>query len=99
MNSASLCSLAGRYDNPIPPRFLAPIDFLKIPALYSVVKILTRVTPESIVLDTDGPDTTHFHSFGHICQPQCKTLYISRGLYITRESPTRGQSTVQHYSF
>ncbi len=32
MNSASLCSLAGQYDNPIPPRFLAPIDFLKIPA-------------------------------------------------------------------
>ncbi len=26
MNSASLCSLVGRYDNPIPPRFLAPID-------------------------------------------------------------------------
>jgi hypothetical protein len=34
MNSGSLCSLAGRYDNPIPPRFLAPIDFLKIPARY-----------------------------------------------------------------
>ncbi len=33
MNFASLCSLAGRYDDPIPPRFLAPIDFLKIPAL------------------------------------------------------------------
>jgi hypothetical protein len=33
MNSASLWSLAGRYDNPIPPRYLAPIDFLKIPAL------------------------------------------------------------------
>ena len=33
MNSASLRSLAGRYDNPIPHRFLAPIDFLKIPAL------------------------------------------------------------------
>ncbi len=31
MNSASLCSLAGRYDNPIPFRFLAPIDSLKIP--------------------------------------------------------------------
>ncbi len=30
INSASL---AGRYDNSIPPRFLAPIDFLKIPAL------------------------------------------------------------------
>jgi hypothetical protein len=36
MNSASLCSLAGRYDNPIPPQFLAPIDCLKIPALNSV---------------------------------------------------------------
>jgi hypothetical protein len=33
MNSASLCRLAGRYDNPIPTRFLAPIDCLKIPAL------------------------------------------------------------------
>jgi hypothetical protein len=34
MNSASLCSLAGRYENPIPYRCLAPIDCLKIPALY-----------------------------------------------------------------
>ncbi len=33
MNSASLGSLAGRYDHPIPTRFLAPIDCLKIPAL------------------------------------------------------------------
>jgi hypothetical protein len=33
INSASLCSMAGRYDNPIPTRCLAPIDFLKIPAL------------------------------------------------------------------
>jgi hypothetical protein len=32
MNSARLCSLAGRYNNPIPTRCLAPIDFLKIPA-------------------------------------------------------------------
>ncbi len=38
MNSASLCSLAGRYDNPIPPRFLAPIDCLKIPALLQIVR-------------------------------------------------------------
>jgi hypothetical protein len=41
MNSASLCSLAGRYDNPIPPRFLAPIDCLKIPArIFSIRKSL-----------------------------------------------------------
>jgi hypothetical protein len=41
MNSASLCNLAGRYDNPIPPRFLAPIDSLKIPALYSRLQAAT----------------------------------------------------------
>jgi hypothetical protein len=32
----TVCSRAGRYDNPIPPQFLAPIDFLKIPALASL---------------------------------------------------------------
>jgi hypothetical protein len=42
MNSATLCSLAGRYDNPIPPRFLAPIDFLKIPALVSESDLLAH---------------------------------------------------------
>jgi hypothetical protein len=31
-NSARLCSLAGRYNNPVPTRFLAHIDCLKIPA-------------------------------------------------------------------
>jgi hypothetical protein len=35
MNSASLCRLAGRYNNPIPTWFLAPIDCLKIPAPYA----------------------------------------------------------------
>jgi hypothetical protein len=30
INSASLCCLAGRYDNPIPTRFLAPRDCCKI---------------------------------------------------------------------
>ncbi len=39
MNSASLCSLTGRHKNPIPTRFLAPIDYLKIPALYSKCEI------------------------------------------------------------
>ncbi len=31
-DSASLCRLAGRYDNPIPARFLAPTYCFKIPA-------------------------------------------------------------------
>jgi len=35
IDSASLCSLAGRYDNPIPTHFLAPVDCSKIPALIS----------------------------------------------------------------
>ncbi len=41
MNSASLCFLAaaGEYDNPIPTRFLAHIDCLKIPALGASVRI------------------------------------------------------------
>jgi hypothetical protein len=34
INSANLCSLADRYDNPIPTRFLAPTDCLKVPALF-----------------------------------------------------------------
>ncbi len=33
IDSASLCSLAGRYDNHIPARFLDPIACSKIPAL------------------------------------------------------------------
>ncbi len=40
MNSASLCSLAGRYENPIPLQCLAPIDFLKIPALVYSCSVL-----------------------------------------------------------
>ncbi len=43
MNSASLCSQAGRYDNPIPPRFLVPIDYLKIPAQISCDGVDYRV--------------------------------------------------------
>ncbi len=39
MNSASLCSLAGRYENPIPPPCLASIDFLKIPAQVAISRL------------------------------------------------------------
>ncbi len=42
MNSASICSLAGRYNNPIPTRFLAPLDRLKIPALYVFLPAFLR---------------------------------------------------------
>ncbi len=47
INSASLCSLAGRYKNPIPIWFLAPIDSSKIPALkYKVCKVWNSVERE-----------------------------------------------------
>jgi hypothetical protein len=35
--SASLCNLAGRYDNPIPTWFPVPIDCLNIPAQHRTV--------------------------------------------------------------
>ncbi len=39
IDSASLCSLVGRYDNPITTRFLAPIDCSKIQALFNIQKL------------------------------------------------------------
>jgi hypothetical protein len=56
MNSASLCSLAGRNENPIPPQCLAPIDFLKIPAQdrYTVKKHVMAGAWCSIGVDRKG---------------------------------------------
>ncbi len=51
MNFTSLCSSAGQYDNPIPPRFLAPIEFLKIPA--QLLFILCTLPPSPC--RTSGP--------------------------------------------
>ncbi len=42
-------SLAGRYDNPIPSRFLAPIDCLQIPAQISD-RYLKKFTNKIIIL-------------------------------------------------
>ncbi len=50
MNYAGLWSLAGRYDNPIPPRFLAPIDSLKVRALYNNPIPARFLAPYEIVL-------------------------------------------------
>ncbi len=43
IDTASLCSLAGLYDNPIPTRFLAPSDCTKIPALVNSHKWLNAL--------------------------------------------------------
>ncbi len=44
INYASLCCLAGRYDNPILPRFLAPIDCLTIPAPAALIACLKSLS-------------------------------------------------------
>jgi hypothetical protein len=68
MNSASLCSLGGRYDNPNPPRFLAPIDSLKIPALINTYKgahVFRFMS--SLPLQPPSHHTTVFGNFGSLC--------------------------------
>ncbi len=79
MNSASLCCLAGRYENPIPPRCLAPIDFLKIPALLPFLlhgsisrpllqKILVSPYREERLIEIEGKGCSQ-------CQGQQKLYY------------------------
>ncbi len=55
--SASLCSLAGRYDNPTPTRFLVPTDCLKIPAQ---VDSCTPVSGWEHVLQKGSHDLNNF---------------------------------------
>jgi hypothetical protein len=45
IDSISLCRLAGRYDNPIPTRFIASIDSTKIPAQARYKPIVTHRRP------------------------------------------------------
>jgi hypothetical protein len=60
MNSASLCSLAGRYDNPIPTRCLAPIYCLKIPALLFVHPNLKIYQYSNNISDVFSKDSVIF---------------------------------------
>jgi hypothetical protein len=41
----TVCSLMGRYDNPIPTWFLAPVDCLKIPAQVSFQTVWVLFLP------------------------------------------------------
>ncbi len=59
INFASLCSMAGRYDNHIPTRCLAPIDFLKIPArragIVTFFVVLVRQVTKAGGIDSWAP--------------------------------------------
>jgi hypothetical protein len=46
----SLCSLAGWYENPIPTRFLAPIDYSKIPAVAQIYRRESRLKRDLAIL-------------------------------------------------
>jgi hypothetical protein len=48
IDSASQCSLAGRYDNPLPTRFLSSIDCSKIPAQLAYYVCLTYFRLQSL---------------------------------------------------
>jgi hypothetical protein len=74
MDSASLCSLAGRYDNPIPTRFLAPINFLKITAPVPVPELGRQGQY------TKGRATTVFHQFGQARDTMFKQLHLDFGV-------------------
>jgi hypothetical protein len=96
MNSVNLCSLAGRDDNPMPPRFLAPIEFLKIPALgkphvYIVIRI-EELNAKNGTLKGSGllqpqlgasaliMDISAYSRFLH--RLDAKVLYSEKGLYV-----------------
>ncbi len=67
MNSASLCSLAGRYDNPIPTRFLVPIDCLKFQLRYFTHSCTPPPpTPQALAIT---PPTLHPHSHPPVHYP------------------------------
>ena len=72
MNSASLCSLAGRYENPIPPQCLAPIDFLKIPALSPLSVVMEQVTPQQCPLNV---------IYIRVLRGHCSTYSMHAGIY------------------
>jgi hypothetical protein len=59
IDSASLCSLAGRYNNHVPPRFLAPIDCSKIPALGSILKSSDTMESEGLHADEAVLNNVH----------------------------------------
>jgi hypothetical protein len=75
MNSASLCSLAGRYENPIPPQCLAPKDFLKIPALLAYCSTFASMYIGSILHMAVQCTMYNVRTVVHVC---LYTVYIAK---------------------
>ncbi len=73
---ASLCGLAGRYDNPIPYRFLAPIDKSKIPAQrFFEINLMGHSWLDSIL----GPNRFQERIFPPMTRPKIPVQRIAKG--------------------
>jgi hypothetical protein len=91
INSASLCRLAGRYDNPIPSRCLAPIEFLKIPAQYTKV-------PQTLLNDRFMIQIRRINSIQD-CTSAIRDELDKKQLYVTRVFQTASlNSNLLNYS-
>ncbi len=85
INSASLCSMAGRYDNPIPTRCLAPIDFFFSvwqPSSYSVPCPHRLFKNSSTGFFYQGTNSDRDSIMSCAVKSSCKTGYISLSLEI-----------------
>ncbi len=111
IDSASLCCLAGRYDNPIPTRFLATIDCSKIPAQGPVCRPAFFI-PESNEWFTE--DQAFSRSYGLAPPPppppvskrdrrhtgrqrKRDNLLMGEGVWDVREKPNH-TTTIKHSS-
>ncbi len=69
------CSLAGRYDNPIPTRCLAPIDFLKIPVPEIIDPVFTKTSQNARFLLSENERLCLFSCFRAQLRTEAEKMY------------------------
>jgi hypothetical protein len=100
-NSGRLCSLAGRYDNLIPTRFLAPIDCLKIPAQYSrgtkspKCKIVVLESKQNLELYDIAADESLGRAMCVVVQYYCVFCHCSLWVQLTLCMPQSNCRSIQ----
>ncbi len=91
------CSVAGRYDNPILLRFLAPTDCLKIPAQASPFSCTVTIMPK-LVFSTSRQSSNHWERLYEPpagCWSRCSLCWGSTSCH---RSPRPCQSSPQRAS-
>ena len=81
LNSASLCSLAGRYNNPIPTRCQAPTDFLKFQLRIHATGLHNYYSQvwEEAVANLFDPDDVCGHAGTGSLRPVCRLTHRAAG--------------------